>query len=33
LQEEGVLAEHVEVLELEDLKDVFGLMAIRVAIQ
>jgi len=32
LQEEGVLREHVEFLQLEDLKDVFGLMAIRVAI-
>lgn len=33
LQEEGVLRDHVEFLQLEDVKDVFGLMAIRVRIQ
>ena len=33
LQEEGVLQEDTEILHLEDLKDVFGLMAIRVEIQ
>ncbi|MGO4875084.1 hypothetical protein ACEN2P_00655 [Pedobacter psychrotolerans] len=32
LQEEGILRGNVEVLHLEDLKDVFGLMAIRVGI-
>jgi len=32
LQEEGILRENVEILHLEDLKDVFGLMAIRVEI-
>jgi len=32
LQEEGILHGNVEVLHLEDLKDVFGLMAIRVEI-
>lgn len=32
LQDEGILRENVEVLQLEDLKDVFGLMAIRVGI-
>lgn len=30
LQDEGILSENVEILHLEDLKDVFGLMAIRV---
>lgn len=32
LQEQGYLREKVEILHLEDLKDVFGLMAIRVEI-
>ncbi|NTD99913.1 hypothetical protein G6M26_30850 [Agrobacterium tumefaciens] len=33
LQEQGVLHENEEILHLEDLKDVFGLMAIRVEIK
>ena len=32
LQEEGILREGAEILHLEDLKDVFGLMAIRVEV-
>jgi hypothetical protein len=33
LQNEGILKENVEFLQLENLKDVFGLLAIRVEVQ